>query len=104
MVKEMTKDSFKGLINKKGIVIVDFWAEWCGPCRVLGPIIESVDSHFEGEVEVYKVNIDSEVAFSTDQGIRNIPTVLIYKDGDLVDKKVGVSSKESYIKWIEDLM
>ncbi|MGA9211766.1 thioredoxin [Kaistella sp.] len=95
MALEITDQSFQEVVlNSDKPVLVDFWAVWCGPCRTLGPIIEEVATDFEGKAIVGKVDVDNNQQVSVDYGIRNIPTVLIFKNGEVVDKIVGVASKE----------
>jgi len=87
------------VINKKGLVLVDFWAVWCGPCRILGPIIEEVGSEVK-DVLIAKINVDENPVLANQFGIRSIPTVILFKDGKPVEQSVGVRSKEDFIAMI----
>ena len=77
-------------------VLVDFWAEWCGPCRVLGPVIESLSHEYDGQVKVAKVDVDSNQQVAMQYGIRSIPTVMLFDKGQIVDTIVGVRPKSDY--------
>lgn len=76
-------------------VLVDFWAEWCGPCRMVGPIVEELAGEYEGKAVIGKVNVDENQEISAKYGIRNIPTLLVFKGGEVVDKQVGAAPKKS---------
>jgi len=84
------------VIDSETPVLVDFWAEWCGPCRALGPIIESLAEDFAGQVKVAKVDVDSNPQISMQFGIRSIPTVMLFDKGQIVDTFVGVRPKSDY--------
>ena len=77
-------------------VLVDFWAEWCGPCRMVGPIIDELSKDFEGKAVIGKMDVDANQEFAAKFGVRNIPTVLLFKDGELVSRQVGVAPKKTY--------
>jgi len=102
MAVELTDANFQEqVINSDKPVMVDFWAEWCGPCRMVGPIVEELASEYEGKAIVGKVNVDHNPAVSAQFGIRNIPTVLFFKNGEIVDKQVGAAPKSAYADKLE---
>ena len=86
--------------SKNQPVIVDFWAEWCGPCKALGPILENVALEFEGKIAVKKINIDENQEAPANFGIRSIPTIIIFKEGSVADTKIGLSSETDLKNWI----
>jgi thioredoxin 1 len=85
-------------------VIVDFWAEWCGPCRMVAPIIEELAKDYEGKAVIGKVNVDNNNEISSKYGIRNIPTILFLKNGEVVDKQVGAVQKAVLAEKLEKLL
>ena len=88
MALEITDSSFEEVVLKSSQpVLVDFWAEWCGPCRMVGPIIDELSNEYEGKAVVGKVDVDNNQKFAAKFGVRNIPTVLLFKNGELVDRK-----------------
>jgi|SRR5690554_5939816 len=105
MAFEFTDSNFgTEAIEKKGVAVVDFWAEWCGPCRMITPIIEELSSEYEGKATVGKVNVDTNPETSQQFGIRSIPTILIIKDGEVVEKHVGVISKPALKEKIDSYL
>ena len=95
--------SFESDVLKSDLpVVVDFWAEWCVPCKQIGPALEEIASEMKGRVKVAKVNIDDNPTAPSKYGIRGIPTLLIFKDGQIVERKVGADSKRGIANWIED--
>lgn len=94
MAFQFTDSNFKETaLESEGVKVIDFWAEWCGPCRVIGPIIEELSNEYDGKALVGKVNVDENPEISMKYGIRSIPTVLILKNGEVVEKQVGLTSK-----------
>lgn len=90
------KDFADQVLRSDTPVLVDFWAEWCGPCRILGPVIESLSQEYEGQVKVAKVDVDSSQQVAMQYGIRSIPTVMLFDKGQIVDTIVGVRPKSDY--------
>lgn len=94
MAVELTDSNFEEkVLQSDKPVLVDFWAEWCGPCRIVGPVVDELAGEYEGRVVIGKVNVDENQAISAKYGIRNIPTLLVFKNGEIVDKQVGVAPK-----------
>ena len=94
MAFEFTDANFQeAALDNKGVSVVDFWAEWCGPCRMITPIIEELSTEYAGKATIGKINVDHNPKVSLDYGVRSIPTILILKDGEVVDKHVGVTTK-----------
>ena len=105
MAKQFTDSNFEAdVLNSDKPVLVDLWAEWCGPCRMLTPIIEELHTEYEGKAVIGKMNVDENPEISAKYGIRSIPTLLIFKNGELVDKQVGVVPKSALVKKLDAQM
>jgi thioredoxin 1 len=104
MALTVTDNNFEELLNDGKPLVVDFWAEWCGPCRMLSPIIEELASEYAGRVNIGKIDVDNNHETVTRFGIRNIPTVLFFKNKEMADKCVGASSKNIFVEKIEKLL
>jgi thioredoxin 1 len=98
MATQLTDSNFKATVLDSGkVAIVDFWAEWCGPCKAIGPMIEEISKEFDGKAIVGKVDVDSNPETAMKYGIRNIPTILFIKNGQVVDKQVGAVPKANLV-------
>lgn len=94
-----TKETFKNDI-KNGLVLVDFWAPWCGPCKMIAPVLSELDASSNGEYKIVKVNVDEEQDLARNFGIMSIPTLLLFKDGAVVDQRIGFAPKDAFIELI----
>ncbi len=101
MALEFKDDTFNEVKESDQLVIVDFWATWCGPCKAMAPTIEALHTEYEGKVKVGKLNVDENPNTSREFGIRNIPTTLFLKNGEVVDKLVGNQPKSKFVEIIE---
>lgn len=105
MAQAITDATFEDVVLKSDKpVLVDFWAAWCGPCRMVGPIIEEISHEYEGKAVVGKVDVDANQEFAAKYGIRNIPTVLVFQNGEVVGRQVGVAPKQTYTNAIDALL
>jgi len=105
MALEFTDANFEELaLKSEKPVLVDFWAEWCGPCRMVGPIVEELSKDFDGKAIIGKVNVDEHNEVSARFGIRNIPTILFIKNGEVVDKQVGAVQKSVLAEKLDKLL
>ena len=105
MAQQITDANFKELVNGDKPLMVDFWAEWCGPCRAISPAIEELAEEYKDKVIIGKVNVDENDELAAEFGIRSIPTLLLFRNGEIVDKHVGAAAKdviESKVKKLLD--
>ncbi len=105
MALEITDASFDEVVLQSDKpVLVDFWAAWCGPCRMVGPIIDEISTEYQDKAVVGKVDVDANQEFAAKYGVRNIPTVLVFKNGELVGRQVGVAPKQAYADALDAAM
>ena len=100
-IKNCNENDFENEVLKSNLpVIVDFWAEWCGPCKMLTPILEELSNEMKNEINVVKVNLDENQDLAMKYSIRSIPTLLLFKDGQLIDTKIGLLPKSDLVEWL----
>lgn len=104
MALEITDSNFQEILAEGKPVVMDFWAPWCGPCKMVGPIIDELATEYEGKVIIGKCDVDENGDVAAEYGLRNIPTVLFFKNGELVDKQVGSAPKSAYVAKIEAIL
>lgn len=104
MALAVTDSNFKEILSEGKPVVVDFWAQWCGPCKMVAPIVDELAAEYEGKVIIGKCDVDENSDLPAEFGIRSIPTVLFFKNGQLVDKQVGSAAKPVYVSKIEALL
>ena len=98
----LTKDNFENeVLNAEGKVLVDFWASWCGPCKMIAPVIEELATELAGRAKVGKVNVDEEAELSIQYGVMSIPTILIFENGKVIGKSIGYKDKEELLELLE---
>jgi len=101
-IVQLTDDGFEtDVLQASGLVLVDFWAEWCGPCKMIAPVLDDIADEYEGKVTVGKLNIDQNSGTPPKYGVRGIPTLLLFKDGEMVDTKVGALSKTQLKEFLD---
>jgi len=101
-VHSVTDDDFEAQVLKSSIpVLVDYWAEWCGPCRAIAPVLDEISANYNGRLKIAKIDIDKNQKTPANYGVRNIPTLMLFKDGDLVATKVGLLSKSQLTSFID---
>lgn len=104
MALEITDKNFEALVADNQCVVVDFWATWCGPCKMVAPLIDELAKEYEGRVAIGKCDVDQNTELPAQFGVRNIPTVLFIKNGELVNKLVGAQPKAEFVKAIEAML
>ena len=100
---ELNNDNFEATV-KEGVSMVDFWAPWCGPCRMIAPVVDELAEDFDGKANICKVNTDEQQELAMQFGVRSIPTIVFMKDGEIVDTMIGAASKEAFADKINSLL
>ena len=101
--KKITDDSFQeDVLSAEGLVLVDYWAEWCGPCKQIAPALDEIAQDMDGSLTVAKLNIDENPTTPTSYGVRGIPTLMLFKDGEIQATKVGALPKNKIVEWINE--
>jgi thioredoxin 1 len=100
---ELTKDNFESVVGN-GVTLVDFWAPWCGPCRMIAPVIEELAEDYDGKATIAKVNTDEQQELAVRFGIRSIPTILFFKNGEVVDQMIGAAPKNAFASKLDALI
>lgn len=98
-VMHLTKDNFDS-VTSSGLVLVDFWATWCGPCRMQAPVLDDLDAELEGKVKICKVDVDENPDIARRFGVMSIPTLISFKDGQQLDKRIGLQSREELVQML----
>ena len=104
MIKELTQENFAEATNAQKPILVDFWASWCGPCRMLSPVIDSLSEEYSAQIDVGKVNVDEQGVLAAQFGIASIPTVILFKGGNEVKRLIGVHGADDYRDEIDALL
>ncbi len=101
-IEEITDNNFnQNVIEKKGVIVVDFWAQWCGPCRKMTPLLEQIQVEFKDDIKIYKIDADKNINSAKEYGISSLPSVLIFKDGELKEIMVGLMQKSAIVSNIK---
>ena len=102
MAKQLTDNELAEVLASERLVVIDFWAEWCGPCKKISPIVDELATEYEGKVDIYKCDVDENSEVCEKFGIRNIPTLIFLKNGEVVDRHVGTATKSQLAEMIEN--